>query len=241
MNAVLIFAGGTGQRMNSRTVPKQFLELHGKPIIIYTLEQFEYHPLVDGIVVVCLESRQEHLRKLLRKFGIEKVKAIVPGGETGQDSIFNGLRKLTEFYDGSDIVMIHDGVRPLIDEETITANIACVQQHGNAITVSPAVETITVSDPENPDQVGNIIDRKNCRLAKAPQSFYLRDIYAAHQKARQEGRLDFIDSASMMRHYGHSLYIVEGKPTNIKITTPTDYYLFRAIIDARESQQIMWI
>lgn len=241
MNTVLIFAGGTGQRMNSKTLPKQFLELHGKPIIIYTLEQFDNHPMVDGIVVVCLEGWQNYLQKLLRKFDIEKVRAIVPGGSTGQESIFQGLKKLSELYGKKDIVMIHDGVRPLVDAETITRNIECVQQHGNAITVSPPVETITVNDPDHIDLVGDIIDRKNCRLAKAPQSFYLGDIYSAHLKAIQEGKLDFIDSASMMRHYGYPLYTVEGKPTNIKITTPTDYYLFRAIIDAKESQQIMGI
>ena len=241
MNSVLIFAGGTGQRMNSKTLPKQFLELHGKPIIIYTLEQFDNHPLVDGIVVVCLDGWQAYLQKLLRKFGIEKVKAIVPGGATGQESIFHGLSKLTELYDNESVVMIHDGVRPLVDAETITQNIECVQLHGNAITVSPPVETITVNDPSDSNLVGEIIDRKNCRLAKAPQSFLLHDIYAAHLRARQEEKLDFIDSASLMQYYGHALYTVEGKPTNIKITTPTDYYLFRAITDAKESQQIMGI
>lgn len=241
MNTVLIFAGGTGQRMNSKTRPKQFLELHGKPIIIYTLEQFDNHPMVDGIVVVCLGGWETYLRKLLKKFDIEKVKAIVPGGVTGQDSIYRGLRKLSELYQGDDIVMIHDGVRPLVDGETITANIECVQKNGNAITVAQPVETITVNDPNHRDLVGDIIDRQACRLAKAPQSFFLRDILAAHEKAIQEGKLSFIDSASMMRSYGYTLYTVEGKQTNIKITTPTDYYLFRAIIDARESQQIIGI
>ena len=241
MNTVLIFAGGTGQRMNSKTLPKQFLELHGKPIIIYTLEQFDNHPQVDGIVVVCLDGWHDYLQKLLRKFNIEKVKAIVTGGTTGQESIFRGLCKLTELYSDDDIVMIHDGVRPLIDVETISENIACVEQHGSAITVAPPVETVTVNDADDKNLVGSIIDRKNCRMAKAPQSFYLGEIYRTHLQARQEEKLDFIDSATLMQYYKHSLYTVEGKPTNIKITTPTDYYLFRAIIDARESQQIMGI
>lgn len=240
-NAVLIFAGGTGQRMNSKTLPKQFLELHGKPIIVYTLEQFDDHPMVDGIVVVCLDGWQDHLRKLLRKFGIEKVRAIVPGGATGQESIYRGLCKLAELYGDEDIVMIHDGVRPLVDEETITENIACAQRSGNAITVSPPVETVTVNDPTHSDLVGEIINRDDCRLAKAPQSFRLRDIFDAHQRAIREGKLNFIDSASMMKYYGYTLHTVEGKSTNIKITTPTDYYLFRAIIDARENQHIMGI
>ena len=241
MNTVLIFAGGTGQRMNSKTLPKQFLELHGKPIIIYTLEQFENHPMVDGIVVVCVEGWQDYLKKLLHKFDITKVKMIVPGGATGQESIYHGLDKLMELYTGDDVVMIHDGVRPLVDAETITANIACVNEHGNAITVSPAVETITINKPGTDRQVGTIVDRKNCRLAKAPQSFLLKDIYRAHLQAIAEEKTDFIDSASMMQYYGYTLYTVEGKTTNIKITTPTDFYIFRAIEDAKENQQIMGI
>lgn len=241
MTIALIFAGGTGQRMNSRTLPKQFLELHGKPIIIYTLEQFDNHPQVDGIVVVCIDGWHEYLRKLLRKFDIEKVRAIVSGGATGQESIFKGLCKLTELYGDNDIVMIHDGVRPLVDAETITGNIACVKMYGSAITVAPPVETVTVNDEIDTNMVGNIIDRNNCRMAKAPQSFRLKDIYEAHIRAHQDGKQDFIDSATLMRYYGYDLYTVEGKPTNIKITTPTDYYLFRAIVDERENQQIMGI
>ena len=241
MTIALIFAGGTGQRMNSRTLPKQFLELHGKPIIIYTLEQFDNHPQVDGIVVVCIDGWHEYLRKLLRKFDIEKVRAIVSGGATGQESIFKGLCKLTELYGDNDIVMIHDGVRPLVDAETITGNIACVKMCGSAITVAPPVETVTVNDEIDTNMVGNIIDRNNCRMAKAPQSFRLKDIYEAHIRAHQDGKQDFIDSATLMRYYGYDLYTVEGKPTNIKITTPTDYYLFRAIVDERENQQIMGI
>ncbi len=239
MNTVVIFAGGTGHRMNSKTLPKQFLELHGKPIIIYTIEQFDKHPLVDGIVVVCLKGWEAYLQKLLKRYFIEKVKAIVPGGETGQDSIYQGLKKLSELYSGDDIVMVHDGVRPLIDEETITANIESVKKNGNAVTVSPCTETITTFSPESPDQINDIIERRNCRIAKAPQSFYLKDILSAHNRARQEGRMDFIDSASMMCHYGSRLYSVEGQVTNIKITTPMDFYIFRAIVDAKEDRQIM--
>ncbi|MBQ8218048.1 MAG: 2-C-methyl-D-erythritol 4-phosphate cytidylyltransferase [Oscillospiraceae bacterium] len=239
MNTVVIFAGGAGQRMNSKTLPKQFLELHGKPIIIYTLEQFDDHPLVDGIVVACLPGWEKHLERLIRKFAIEKVKAIVPGGVNGQESIFNALHKLTELYDPSDVVMIHDGVRPLIDADTISANIESVKKYGSGITVSPAIETVTIGSDDNKTQVGQIIDRSLCRMAKAPQSFLLGDIHEAHLKARQDGLLDFIDSASLMQHYGHSLHTVDGPATNIKITTPTDFYIFRAIVDARESQQIL--
>lgn len=237
MNYALIFAGGTGQRMNTRTVPKQFLELHGKPIIIYTLEQFDTHPEIDGIVVVCLESWIPRLRKMLVKFGIEKVVRVVPGGSSGQESIFHGLQALHEIgYGDEDIVLVHDGVRPLIDGETISANIAGVLKNGNAITTTQAIETITTDCRDG--QIGKIINRSECYLAKAPQSFYIQALYDAHVQAQKDGINSFIDSASIMRYYGSTLYMVEGSPANIKITTPTDFYIFRAIVDAREDSQI---
>lgn len=238
MNIALIFAGGTGQRMNTKKLPKQFLELHNKPIIIYTIEQFENHPEIDGIVVVCLDGWHDYLRKLLRKFDITKVKAIVSGGETGQDSIFNGVEKINELYSEDSIVLIHDGVRPLIDAELISHNIKSVKKYGSAITVSPAIETITVVGEED-NLVGNIIERKNCKMAKAPQSFILKDLFEAHKQARKADKHDFIDSAALMSYYGHKMYTVEGSPSNIKITTPTDYYIFKAIVDVRENEQIM--
>lgn len=238
MNVALIFAGGTGQRMNTRAIPKQFLQLYGKPIIIYTLEQFSAHPEIDGIGIVCLEGWQDHLASLIRKFRIEKVSFIVPGGETGQESIFHGVQKFTEIYPNDTIVLVHDGVRPMIDAETIHANICCVQEHGSAITVSPAIETVTIRSADTL-QIGRIIDRKECQIAKAPQSFYLGDLYRAHLHAQELGRTDFIDSACLMQSTGHTLYTVAGSDYNIKITTPTDFYIFRALMDARENGQIM--
>ncbi len=240
-NVAVIFAGGTGQRMNTRTMPKQFLELHGKPIIVYTIEAFERHSEIDGIVVVMLDSYIEYTKDLVRRYALSKVKKIVPGGNSGQESIYNGLCAAAEMYGEDDIVLIHDGVRPLIDEETITANIRSVKERGTAITVTAAIETITMKDETG--AVGRIIDRSQCELARAPQSFKLGQILSVHNKARQEegAPLKFIDSASMMKHYGYTLYTVEGKPENIKITTPSDYYIFRAMVDARESSQIFGI
>lgn len=236
MNTALIFAGGTGQRMKSGTKPKQFLELYGKPIIIYTLELFENNEEIDGIVVACLESWISHLEKLLKKFQITKVKAIVPGGSSGQASIRNGIYKLAELYPEDTIVLIHDGVRPLITVSTISDNIAGVKKYGNCITTAPAIETIALKT--DTELVGDIIDRSRAVMARAPQSFYLGEIKAAHDRAVKEGREDFIDSACMMREYGHKLHIIEGPAENIKITTPTDFYCFRAITDSRENSQI---
>ena len=230
MNIAIIFAGGTGKRMNTKAVPKQFLELHGKPVIIYTLEQFENHPEIDQIILVCLSSWIDYAKKLLRKFQITKVTSVVPGGLSGQESIFHGIdTAYRQSQDKKDIVLIHDGVRPMINQETITKCLSCVKKNGNAITTTPAIETIFVNG--NNGQVGKIFNRSDCAMARAPQCFYLQDIYGAHLKAQSEQRNDFIDSAMLMQHYGAKLYMVDGPVENIKITTPTDFYLFRALLE----------
>ncbi len=239
MNTVLIFAGGVGTRMKSNTTPKQFLKLHGKDIIIHTLEHFEHHPEIDAIVVVCIASWIPYLKGLLCQYSITKVKWVVEGGTTGQESIYNGLKVLKNQCPEDSIVLIHDGVRPLINEKVISDNISCVKENGSAITVAPSVETvITVNDEGNIDSIN---DRSKSMLAKAPQTFYLRDIVQAHENAISEKRFEFIDSASIMSHYGFSLKTVEGPYENIKITTPSDYYIFRAISEARENSQIFGI
>lgn len=240
MNTAVIFAGGTGKRMNTKSVPKQFLELHGKPVIIYTLEKFDNHPRIDQIVLVCLAPWIPYAKKLLAKFQITKVVDVIPGGKTGQESIYNGIVAAHRYSSSaSDIVLIHDGVRPMIDEDTITSCLSCVRKNGNAVTTTPAIETIFVNEQDG--RVGNIFNRSKCTMARAPQCFYLKDIYAAHQKARAEGKTDFIDSAMLMQYYGASLYTVDGPVENIKITTPMDFYLFRAMLDAKENMQIVGV
>lgn len=238
MNIALIFAGGTGSRMNTKSRPKQFLEMNGKAIIIHTIENFEKHPEIDAICIVCIESWINYLKEILQKSFIKKIRWIVPGGTSGQESIFNGLDTIYKACPNPEkhIVLIHDGVRPLINEKLISDNIAKVNEHGSAITVTPAIETI-ISAKANAE-ITAITDRKKCFLARAPQSFILKDIYKAHLQARDDGIHDMIDSASLMKHYGHVLYTVNGPVENIKITTPMDFYLFRAIYEARENSQI---
>lgn len=236
MNIALIFAGGTGQRMNSKSKPKQFIELHGCPIIVYTLKHFQQHEEIDGIVVVCIEEWIDYLKELLDEYNLNKVVAVVPGGNTGQESIFKGISKAKELYDDDSIVLIHDGVRPLINEQVISDNIATAKKYGSAITTSETIETIVLKDNEN--KVKKVTDRNLCRTAKAPQSFILNDIYQAHLLAQKENRADMIDSASLMEWFGKELYMVDGPITNIKITTALDFYLFRAILDAKEDAQI---
>lgn len=239
MNIAIIFAGGTGHRMNAKTKPKQFLELHGKPIIIYTLEHFDQHELIDGIIIVCVEGWIDYCQSLIEKFHISKVKALIPGGETGMLSRFYGVKKAAELFPDNTVCLLHDGVRPLIDHEIISRNIESVEKHGSAVTVAPAVETIAVRGEDN--RVGEIIDRSKCQMAKAPQSFRLEELVRAHQAAVKSGMKDCIDTAFLMQMSGHDVYTVEGSPENIKITTPSDFYTFRAIMDIRENSQIFGV
>ena len=236
MNVAVIFAGGTGQRMNTKTKPTQFLELHGKPILIYTLSLFQQASSIDSIIVVMLENWISYSNELIDQYRITKVKAVIPGGETGQESIFNGIAKAHELFPEDSVVLIHDGVRPLVDIETIENCIKCTNEKGNAITVSPATETVALLADDG--GVGKILPRCDCQMAKAPQCFVLGEIYENHLKAQAEGKNDFIDSASLMQYYGNTVHTVEGPSENIKITTPGDFYIFRAIVDARENSQI---
>ena len=237
MNIGVIFAGGIGQRMKTTKRPKQFLEMHGKPIIIYTLEIFEQHPEIDAVVVACVQDWIPYLEELLARFHITKVKKVVPGGDTGQMPIYNGLAAAKEVAgDEKSIVLIHDGVRPLINADVITNNIQSVKEHGSAITSAVVKETIMVVKDDN--SIDYVPDRSHSRVAKAPQSFWLEDILSVHQRAQQEGIFDFIDSCTMMKHYGHNLYLIDGPYENIKITTPDDFYTMRALLDAQENAQI---
>lgn len=239
MNIAVIFAGGAGTRMNSRAVPKQFLEMHGKPIIIHTIEKFEYHPEIDVIVVACIKSGISYLERLIKQYNLKKVKVIVPGGESGQQSIYNGLCAAESIScKEKSIVLIHDGVRPLINSELITRNILSVKKNGSAITCVKVKETILMVNVDNEKQIDNIPERENTRLARAPQSFWLDEILDAHRKAIVDKNNNFIDSCSLMQHYGKKMFLIEGPQENIKITTPDDFYIMRALLDAREDLQI---
>lgn len=240
MNIAAIFAGGVGTRMHTKELPKQFLKIHDKPIIIRTLELFEENPEIDMIVIVCVENWIGYLNKLISKYNLRKVQRIVKGGKSGQESIYNILKAAEELGDrDKDIVLIHDGVRPLITQKTIFDNITSVKKNGSAITSVKVKETVLIVD--NDESITEVPDRATSRLARAPQSFYLDDILSAHEKAISENKFDFIDSCSMLQYYGKKLYLVDGPQENIKITTPDDFYTMRALLDAKENAQIYGI
>lgn len=236
MNVALIFAGGVGVRMKSGTTPKQFLQIYGKPIIIYTLDVFEQCKAIDAICISCVATHVDYMKALCRKFSITKVRWIVEGGETGQLSIYNGLCAIHKDCPADSVVLIHDGVRPVIDSALLAANVESVKKFGSAVSCAKATET-----PAQIDKNGFIVHvepRETAVIAKAPQSFVLSDIFEAHQKSLEAGVTDFIDSASMMMHYGRRLHQVPCGNDNIKVTNPSDYYIVKSIIDANQDLQV---
>lgn len=236
-NIALIFAGGTGQRMGVKDVPKQFLEVDGKPVILYTIEFFENHKEIDEIYVVCIEPWIDYLEYKLSKTDIKKIKSIIPGGATGQDSIYLGLKEAEKHCDPETIVLIHDGVRPFISEDLISRNIADAKLRGNSITSTGCNETFIISkDGVNIDDVPI---RKESFNAQAPQAFHLGEIIAAHEEMRSYNPTyrDVIDSCTLYRLLGKQTYLTEGVRGNIKITNPVDLYIFKAWLDFKKNNE----
>ena len=229
----VIFAGGVGKRMGTEK-PKQFMEVGGKPILVHTMEHFQKNAHVDDMVLVCKEDWIDHAKSLIEQYGLSKTKWIVPGGSSGQLSIYAGIDALRkELPTTADtVVMIHDGVRPLIDDATIDACVNTVVQNGSAVTIAPAVETVITLNTDN--TLDRVVDRGRCRMAKAPQCFWLDDILAAHDDAWRKGKCEYIDSASLMAAYGHKIVCVDGPSDNIKITTPIDLRTFAAIFEMQQ-------
>lgn len=227
MNYAVIFGGGVGSRMQSPNLPKQFIEVNGQPVIVYTIKHFQEHQDIDGIVIVTLENYINYVKELVEKYNLTKVKIIVKGGATGQESIKCGLKALTEIANENDTVLIHDAVRPIIDAELISANIESVKNFGNAITVSEATETVLLLDEKEPsNEISKVLDRTFCFIGRAPQSFVLGDIINLHKKALDDKYETAVDSASLCAHYGVPLHYVRGTHFNIKLTTPKDLFLF---------------
>ena len=222
--------------MHTNGIPKQFLEIDGVPILVHTIKKFQDSSAVDRIVVAMVASHIDHTWQLVEKYHLDKVVRVVAGGETGQLSIYNGLKAAEEISEGDDdIVLIHDGVRPIIDDDLIRRNIASVREYGSAISSVLCKETI-ITVNEN-SFVETVTDRSKTWMARAPQSFYLKDILAAHEQCRRQGIINKIDSCNMMKDCGVEVHIVETSSTNIKVTNPEDYYLAEAIIQMNSGEK----
>lgn len=235
MNIAVIFAGGIGSRMTSATLPKQFLEIHGTPLIVHTIQHFQDHPEIDRIAVSILPEWRDRFARLVARYELTKVNWIVDGGATGQESRHRALRTVANDVAGDAVVLLHDGVRPLINAEVITGNIRTVRERGPAITSMKFNETIISSADGIVDEV---IPRDLLYVAQAPQSAMLQTALEVYDRAVADGEHDSIDTCSLLRRYGHTLHRVDGPRSNIKITTAEDFYVARAFFDVIERRQI---
>lgn len=231
MNVAIVIAGGVGSRMGQE-IPKQFINVNDKPVIIYTLEAFEKHPGIDAIEVVCLDGWQDILRAYARQFGITKLKWVVSGGSSGQESIRNGVYALEGVLTVDDIAVIHDGVRPMIDSDVITDVLRVCAQYGNAVTSMPYNEQIFVVDDEDETTTNAYIPRETLRRVSTPQAYSFGLLLDAYKKAFANG-IGIAGSSytnTMMVDLGVTLHFAAGSDRNLKLTTPENLESFRAYL-----------
>ena len=226
----IIIAGGSGKRMGM-DIPKQFLIVDDKPVIIYTLEAFQYHSGIDHIIVVCIDGWHEILYSYAKQFNISKLVSIVSGGRNGQESIKNGIVEAYRLFSSEDIVLIHDAIRPMVSEEVISDNIAKCQIYGNATSVVPC--TTVVLKKSNEEYSNEVVDREQIYLTQTPQAFILGDIMDAHKEASVRGINESVASCSLYIELGKSVYYSCGSEINIKLTRPDDLKIFKALLKTR--------
>ena len=234
MNIALIIAGGSGQRMN-QDIPKQFINVYDKPVIVYTMKAFQKHPSIDAIEIVCLDGWHDVLRAYAKQFGIAKLENIVSGGKNGQDSIRNGLYDIASRHNGEDdIVLIHDAIRPMVSEDVITDNIRVCREYGNAITVVPCTAAMlkTYDSLSTTEQV----PRDNLKITQTPQAFFINDIVEVHKEALKKGITNSVASCTLYIEMGKKLYMSVGSEKNIKLTTTEDIEIFKAILNAKKDE-----
>jgi 2-C-methyl-D-erythritol 4-phosphate cytidylyltransferase len=232
MNIALIIAGGTGNRMQ-QDIPKQFLTVNEKPVIIYTLTAFENHPEIDDIAVVCLEGWEQVLKAYAKQFNITKLKYVISGGKNGQESIYNGITELEKHYDKSDMVMIHDAIRPMVSADIISDNLRVASEKGNAITAIPCAEAMLQT--EDGVEASKAYPRDRLKRTQTPQTFYLGNICKLHRKALESGITNSIASCTLMTEMGEKVFFSVGSEKNVKLTTVEDIDIFKALLIAKRS------
>lgn len=234
MNTAVVIAGGVGSRMGQE-IPKQFIHVDDKPIIIYTLEAFQAHPQVDAIEVVCIDGWQDVLKAYARQFGITKLKWVCTGGSTGQESIRNGVYNLEGELADEDIVIVHDGVRPMLEPQVLTDVIRVAQQYGNGVTSMPYNEQIFVIDPDDESTTRQYIPRETLRRVSTPQAYRYGKLLDSYRRAFAEG-IGIHGSSytnTMMVELGETLHFAAGSDKNLKLTNPENLETFRAYLALR--------
>ena len=234
MNIGLIIAGGKGARTGNN-IPKQFIHLYDKPILIYTLEAFQKHPLIDAIEVVCIDGWHDVVWAYAKQFGITKLMHVETGGATGQESIRNGVYALQKCSD-DDIIIIHDGIRPLVDQETLTDVIVTAKKYGNAVSALPYNEQIFIKD--NEESTIKYIPRETLMRVSTPQAYTYKKLYYSYKEAFAKG-IGIHGSSytnTMMVELGERLYFSAGSDKNIKLTTKEDLEMFKGYLNLNRRQ-----
>ena len=231
-NIALLIAGGSGNRMH-QDIPKQFLTVNERPVIVYTLEAFEKHPEIDAIAVVCIDGWQQVLMAYAKQFNISKLSHVVTGGKNGQDSIRNGIFELEKHYGKDDLVLIHDAIRPMVSSEIISDNIRVAKEKGNAITVIPCAEAMLQT--EDGEVSSGTYPRDSLKRTQTPQAFKLGEICQLHRDALESGITNSIASCTLMIEMGKQVYFSHGSENNIKLTTLEDIDIFKALLAASRS------
>ncbi|MBR7000570.1 MAG: 2-C-methyl-D-erythritol 4-phosphate cytidylyltransferase [Lachnospiraceae bacterium] len=231
-NIALLLAGGSGNRMN-QDIPKQFLTVNERPVIIYTLEAFEKHPEIDAIAVVCVEGWEQVLWAYSKQFNISKLKYVIPGGTTGQESIRNGVMELEKHFAPADFVLVHDAIRPMVSAEIISDSIRVAREFGNAITVIPCAEAMLQT--EDGESSTGSYPRECLKRTQTPQTFRIGDICELHRRALKAGISNSVASCTLMIELGEKVYFSTGSEKNIKLTTVEDIDIFKALLAAKRS------
>ena len=231
-NIALIIAGGSGHRMG-QDIPKQFLTVNEKPVIVYTLEAFQKHAEIDSIAVVCVEGWERVLEAYAKQFNITKLERVITGGKNGQDSIRNGLFDLEEKFEKDDIVLIHDAIRPMVSAEIISDCIVKTRKYGNAITCIPCAEAML--ETEDATVSTGTYPRDKLKRTQTPQGFRLGEICQLHRDALNAGITNSVASCTLMIEMGKQVYFSAGSEKNIKLTTVEDIDIFKALLAAHRS------
>jgi 2-C-methyl-D-erythritol 4-phosphate cytidylyltransferase len=232
-NIALIIAGGSGSRMG-QDIPKQFLNVYDKPVLVYTLESFQNHPQIDEIEVVCIDGWHDILRAYARQFNISKLKWIVSGGKTGQESIRNGVFNLEGKISENDNVIIHDGIRPLVSAEIISDCIVKTNELGNATACIPCAEAMI--ETEDGKSSEGSYPRQKLKRTQTPQGFKLGELLSLHKEAEEKGIENSVASCTLMIELGRKVYFSLGSEKNIKLTTVEDIDIFKALLTSRRSE-----
>lgn len=230
-NIALIIAGGVGSRMQ-QAIPKQFMTVFDKPIIAYTMEKFENHPSIDIIAVVCLKGWENVLESYAKQYSITKLKHIIPAGNVGQESIYNGITEISKYYDMKSFVLVHDGNRPMVSKDVISDCIAVAKNKGNAIACIPCQEAML--ETEDSITSNKSYPREKLKRTQTPHCFQLTDLINMHKKAKGQGITNSVASCTLAIELGENVYFSAGSQKNLKITTQEDLDMFKALLKGED-------